>query len=68
MLDQLFSNLPLILFLVAVLVYWVGAFIILYHLIRFGVGNLPKVTAFVFFAGSAVLMLFAFVYYLNLTR
>lgn len=67
MYEQFFSNLPLLVFLAAILVYWVGAFIVLYHLIRFGVGNQPKVTAFVFFAGSAVLMLFAFVYYLNLT-
>jgi hypothetical protein len=34
------------------LAYWLGAFFILYHLIRFGVGPNPKRTAVIFLAGS----------------
>ena len=37
------------------LLYWSGTFIILYHLIRFGVGNQPKKIAVVFLAGSLIL-------------
>ncbi len=59
-------NIPLIALIVAVVIYWIGAFIILYHLIRFGIGNRPKVVAFVFFAGSIVLLLFTMVFYFNL--
>ena len=36
-------------------IYWTMAFTILYHLIRFGVGTLPKKIAIVFLAGSLVL-------------
>ena len=64
MLDQLFSNIPLIVWLVATVAYWIGAFIILYHLIRFGIGNQPKVIAFVFFVGSFILFLFSLYFYL----
>lgn len=59
MLDVLLSNLPLILFLFALAIYAVGAFIIVYHLIRFGVGNAPKIVAFVFFVGSVFIVLIA---------
>lgn len=37
------------------LVYWTGTFIILYHLIRFGIGNQPKRIAIVFLGGSLIL-------------
>lgn len=59
MLELLFSNFPLILFLAAMLIYWIGAFVIIYHLIRFGVGSAPKAMAFVFFIGSVILGLAA---------
>lgn len=36
-------------------IYWTLAFTILYHLIRFGVGTLPKKIAIVFLAGGIVL-------------
>ena len=39
------------------LFYWVGAFFILYHLIRFGVGSSPKKMAVIFLAGSLFLCL-----------
>lgn len=37
------------------LLYWSGTFVILYHLIRFGIGNQPKRIAVVFLAGSLIL-------------
>lgn len=37
------------------LVYWTGTFVILYHLIRFGIGNQPKRIAMTFLAGSLIL-------------
>ena len=39
------------------LLYWVGAFFILYHLIRFGVGSSPKKMSVIFLAGSLFLCL-----------
>lgn len=44
-----------IIFTFVMLAYWLGAFFILYHLIRFGVGTSPKRTAIIFLAGSLVL-------------
>lgn len=55
---ELLSSLPTIIFLIAVVAYWIGAFIILYHLIRFGIGSRPKMIAFIFFIGSVVILLF----------
>ncbi len=34
------------------LVYWTLVFVILYHLVRFGIGTQPKKIAFVFFVGA----------------
>lgn len=42
-------------FMFIMLTYWTGAFIILYHLIRFGVGSKPKQIAIFFLAGSLIL-------------
>ncbi len=36
-------------------IYWTLAFTTLYHLIRFGVGTLPKKIAIVFLGGAIVL-------------
>ena len=36
-------------------IYWIMSFTILYHLIRFGVGTLPKKIAIIFLAGGIVL-------------
>lgn len=32
--------------------YWLLVFVILYHLVRFGVGTQPKKIAFIFFIGA----------------
>lgn len=56
------NNISLIgtgIFGVAMLAYWIGAFFILYHLIRFGVGSSPKKMAVFFLSGSLFLSLIA---------
>ena len=35
-------------------IFWIGVFILLYHLLRFGIGLQPKKIALVFFLGSVV--------------
>ena len=44
-----------ILVLVAFIIYWGFTFIIIYHLIRFGIGVQPKRFAAIFFLGSVIL-------------
>ncbi len=39
------------------LLYWVAAFILFYHLTRFGIGIHPKRLAAIFFIGSITLFL-----------
>ena len=39
------------------LIYWIQAFFIIYHLIRFGIGPKPKIIAMIFFVGSIFLTL-----------
>ena len=46
-------------FSLLMLSYWIGAFFILYHLIRFGVGSSPKKMAVIFLAGSLFLSMVA---------
>jgi hypothetical protein len=50
-----FHNVFALAFVVGMLVYWGGVFIIMYHLIRFGVGNQPKKIAIVFLGGALIL-------------
>lgn len=45
-------NLPLIVFLVFLAIYFWYAFCVIYHFIRFGVGGKPKILALCFFLGS----------------
>jgi hypothetical protein len=46
-------------FAIAMFAYWIGAFFILYHLTRFGVGSSPKKMAVIFLAGSLFLSMIA---------
>ena len=50
-LEALFNFLVLGIFLI----YWGMTFVIIYHLIRFGIGVQPKRLAAIFFLGSVVL-------------
>ncbi|MDO8728278.1 MAG: hypothetical protein Q7K26_00135 [bacterium] len=47
-------------------VYWGMVFLILYHLMRFGVGVEPKKFAAIFFLGSVVLFCASLIFYLKL--
>ena len=53
------SNFPVlpVIFAVVFLIYWIYVFFIIYHLTRFGIGQKPKVIAFIFFMGSAFLFM-----------
>ncbi len=50
-------NLPLLAILagIVIVVVWVNAFFIVYHLTRFGIGPRPKLLAFIFMVGAVVL-------------
>ncbi len=54
--DTINSFISLI-FVFAMLAYWTGAFLIFYHLIRFGVGAGPKKLSAFFLGGSLVFTL-----------
>lgn len=41
--------------IVILVIYWIFAFVIVYHLTRFGVGTQPKRIAGIFLAGSLIL-------------
>lgn len=57
MLEGFIQKFPfgLILFCLGFLVYWVQAFFVVYHLVRFGIGPKPKFMALLFFVGSIIL-------------
>jgi len=59
-------NFSLILFLLVLGFYLWYTFIIVYHLIRFGVGTKPKNTALIFLIGSFVLFSLAVITYLQI--
>ncbi|MFA6297378.1 MAG: hypothetical protein WC629_02335 [Candidatus Paceibacterota bacterium] len=49
----------LIITVVGIILFWLNAFTILYHLIRFGIGTRPKQASLIFLIGSLVLFVFA---------
>ncbi|KKS88311.1 MAG: hypothetical protein A3G02_02845 [Candidatus Yanofskybacteria bacterium RIFCSPLOWO2_12_FULL_44_13b] len=61
------QNFPfgLVLLALLVLVYWIQAFFIIYHLIRFGIGPKPKIFSLIFFVGSALLFMLVAGLYVN---
>lgn len=46
--------------------FWLVAFVILYHLSRFGVGTLPKKLAALFLVGSLILFVWSVIAYYQL--
>jgi hypothetical protein len=56
----------IVILLGGLIVYWVMAFFILYHLIRFGVGTKPKQLSFVFLAGSIILTIFCVILFFGI--
>lgn len=53
-----------VIFTFGMLVFWVGVFFILYHLIRFGVSSQPKKIALVFIIGSILLSLITTLFFI----
>lgn len=54
------SNLILSIPVLYLAVYWLGAFFIVYHLVKYGITSWPKKIATVFLAGSILLSLINF--------
>jgi hypothetical protein len=50
-------------FIFLILAYWVSSFLILYHLIRFGISGQPKKIAIFFLGGSIVFTMVAVLLY-----
>ncbi len=48
-------NFAAMLFVFIFLIYWTYVFVIIYHLVRFGVGPKPKLFAMIFLAGAVIL-------------
>lgn len=48
-------NFAAILFSFVFLIYWIYVFVIIYHLVRFGIGPKPKLFALIFLAGAVIL-------------
>ena len=61
-LEIIFNTLAAVVFLI----YWGAAFIILYHLTRFGIGVQPKKFAAIFLFGSVVLSCAAIILFMNI--
>lgn len=53
-------------FTAAMCIYWLGAFFILYHLIRFGIGTTPRKVALTFLGGALMLSLIATILFTQL--
>ena len=47
------------------LIYWVFNFVILYHLVRFGIGVQPKILAAAFLLGMIVLSFLTALFFVN---
>jgi hypothetical protein len=59
------QNLFYVSLVIVFLVYWVFSFIVFYHLIRFGIGTLPKKIATVYFMGSVVFFCIVFLLFVS---
>ncbi len=53
-------------FILLPLVYWGFNFVILYHLLRFGIGVQPKRLAAIYFLGSSVLFFISIMLFINM--
>lgn len=54
---SLIPLLSLLFFIGGIIFYWITAFFILYHLIRFGIGTTPKKLSLVFLLTSVIITL-----------
>lgn len=56
-------NLPLLIFLLVIIFYIIGAIFIIYHLARFGIGKAPKNLIIFFLIGSVILLILNFAFF-----
>lgn len=63
---SLIPLLSLLIFIFGLGFYWLSAFFVLYHLIRFGIGTKPKRLSFLFLFGSLILSVLVTVLFINL--
>lgn len=59
------NNIAGFIFMFGLLLFWTMAFLVLYHLIRFGVSGQPKKIAATFLAGSLVLTIITVLLYMQ---
>lgn len=59
-------QISLLIFIFGLGLFWISAFFVLYHLIRFGIGTKPKRLSFIFLLGSIILSLVVTVLFINL--
>jgi Na+/H+ antiporter NhaA len=55
MIDITLNQSLLLITVLFLLGYWIGIFLLTYHLIRFGVGRQPRIIAFIMIIGSVIL-------------
>jgi len=60
------GNLLLLALAIILFIYWIFNFIILYHLVRFGVGTSPKKIALIFLMGSVSLFFLSVIFFANI--
>ena len=65
--SPILQYLPIAILAVAMIIYWVMAYFLIYHLTRFGVGAEPKMISFVFLLGSILLTIISIAVYNQLT-
>lgn len=58
--NNLITNLPIIIFIIFLLGYAINSLFIVYHLLKFGLDYKTKLLAFVFSAGSILLIILNF--------
>ncbi|MGD0976685.1 MAG: hypothetical protein ABR875_00075 [Minisyncoccia bacterium] len=59
--QSILTSFPFVSIILAIVIfgYWIYAFFIIYHLVRFGIGVRPKIFALIFFFGSMALFMLA---------
>ncbi len=64
--NEFLTNLTLIVFIVIIFSYLIGAFFIVYHLLKFGLDYKTKVLTFTFLAGLVILLSLNFYLFLKI--
>ena len=64
--NELLTNLPLLVFLIITVNYMVGAFFIVYHLTKFGLDSKTRILTIIFLSGSAVFVFLSFYFFFQI--